>query len=234
MTLIKTLYEASSKLHKTLYEASSKLQSAADRGFALATFQVSKGEDIVVIYEPAAVEFFAEKKEDDQTLAQAFKSLKLSDPKKFGVVAMIQYSKTPALKLMTKKSKKSAVKYVNRSAALGGTGPLVYDAAIWYSDGLASDRSSVSPRAQNVWLKYKERNDVEIIELNESSPSDPAGVMDFAVKMTARPPGLDKLEDAHFDFSNHLDVHYQIDEYELNDALYSMASLLFTKLLGSI
>jgi hypothetical protein len=215
-----------------LFEYSSKMKSAIDRGFALSTFEVSQGENIVVIYEPKIIEFFAEKKGEGQTLTKSFKSLNTGDIQKMGVVAMIQYSNSSGLTLSTKKSKKSKIKYVNRSAALGGTAPLIYDSAIWYSGGLASDRGSVSPRAQGVWNVYKTRSDVEIIPLEDHRGNTENGVTDFAVKMLLKPEGLSDLEKSHDEFAQHLDETYEIDEFELNGALYSIASLLFTNMLG--
>jgi hypothetical protein len=215
-----------------LFEYSSKMKSAIDHGFAISTFEVSQGENIVVLYEPKIIEFFAEKKGEDQTLVESFKSLNTGDHQKMGVVAMIQYSSSSGLVLSTKKSKKSKIKYVNRSAALGRSAPLIYDSAIWYSGGLASDRGSVSPRAQGVWNVYKTRSDVEIIPLEDSGVNTPSGATDFAVKMSSKPDELSDLENFHDEFAQHLDEFYEIDDFELNEALYSIASLLFTNMLG--
>lgn len=70
-------------------------------------------------------------------------------------------------------------KQVVKSAAQKGWGPLIYDIAMSYCDGLIPDRHEVSNKAKNVWKRYMNRSDVTHKKLDDiDNPRTPEKVDD--------------------------------------------------------
>jgi hypothetical protein len=103
--------------------------------------------------------------------------------------------------------------YVKYSASWPGTGmgPAAYEAAMWYYDGLTSDRNLTSSSAANVWKNYSDRaksGEIEALEFdNFEDPRTPPVEDDcklqdrqwlnYKYKIKTEPSGLSSLEARH-------------------------------------
>lgn len=104
----------------------------------------------------------------------------------------------------------NGAKIVSKAASVDGSGmgPSAYEAAIWYTDGLASDRIDTSRRAGQVWSKYYDRDNVEKFPFdNVDEPQTPPKeddcefqdkpFLNYSYRLKHAPPGLSVLEKNH-------------------------------------
>jgi len=104
----------------------------------------------------------------------------------------------------------NGAKVVTKAASVDGSGmgPSAYEAAIWYTGGLASDRLETSRLAGHVWSRYYDREDVERSPFDDiDDPQTPPveddchlqdrPYLNYSYKLRSKPPGLDVLERNH-------------------------------------
>lgn len=89
-----------------------------------------------------------------------------------------------------------------------GLGPVAYEAAMWLTGGLTSDRYDVSSQAAGVWRKFGSRPDVTADPFDDVSdpktppPDDDCELHDtpqlnYSYKLRNKPQGLDTLMSRH-------------------------------------
>ena len=104
----------------------------------------------------------------------------------------------------------NGAKVVTKAASVEGSGmgPSAYEAAVWYTGGLASDRIETSQLAGHVWSRYYDREDVmrspfdDIDDPQTPPKEDDCRLQDrpflnYSYSMKSKPPGLDVLERNH-------------------------------------
>lgn len=104
----------------------------------------------------------------------------------------------------------NGAKVVTKAASVEGSGmgPSAYEAAIWYTGGLASDRLETSQLAGHVWARYYDRDDVEKSPFDDvDDPKTPPidddchlqdrPFLNYSYRLRSPPPGLDVLEQNH-------------------------------------
>ena len=135
-------------------------QKAIEAGFACLQAG-EEDEGFLIIYNPKIVIAHAKQNKDTrytQNFVIAFIEWMTNDPEDFGPCFGAPMIKTS---------------WADQAYRLG---PLVYDYALYATDGLMADRFSVSPSAKKIWQKYFEREDVEKKKLdnwkNPKTPSD--------------------------------------------------------------
>jgi hypothetical protein len=106
----------------------------------------------------------------------------------------------------------NGAKVVTKAASVAGSGmgPAAYEAAIWYTGGLASDRLETSQLAGYVWSRYYDRDDVVKSPFDDiDDPKTPPeeddchfqdrDFLNYSYSLKTEPPGLRTLEKNHED-----------------------------------
>lgn len=106
----------------------------------------------------------------------------------------------------------NGAKVITKAASVAGSGmgPSAYEAAIWYTGGLASDRLETSRLAGSVWSRYYDREDVEKSPFDDvDDPRTPPveddchiqdrQFLNYSYRLKSSPPGLETLEKNHRD-----------------------------------
>jgi hypothetical protein len=190
------------------------IDKAAGKGLGI-HLVMKKDRGIVVVYDAKKIldqiEFW--KKNDPSKLADPTSIIEILDGyQKIEVVAGVRFAKPTwdkgecnnALEITNSASKKNSK-----------LGPTAYEAALYYVDGLTSDRLIVRPSAAKVWSIYSKRADSENIEKEpfddydsdqKKTPNDTSDdcalhkdrdPLNYSYNIESKPSGLQELEDNH-------------------------------------
>ena len=188
-------------IREMLQESVSPTSKAADQGLAVCTVGDPKTAGSLMIYDPAIIDasLAGDETGDGFGAQNIFDTLYENPAVRAGVTWQIGDTPCNAAKIILRAA----------SAEGSGMGPAAYEAAMWYTGGLAPDRTEVHSSAANVWKRYYARPDVEKlpfddVENPETPPPDDDCEMheerpylNYSYSLPREPAGLAKMEAAH-------------------------------------
>jgi hypothetical protein len=182
-----------------LQEAQSPTLKAANAGLAVCVVGSPENSGLLIIYDPEIIyRLVREHKEADIHNILIYDSIYEEPIVKAGITWNESHDPCNSAKIVSKAA----------SVDGSGMGPSAYEAAIWYTDGLASDRIDTSRRAGQVWSKYYDRDDVKKSPFdNVDEPQTPPKeddcefqdkpFLNYSYQLKHAPPGLSVLEKNH-------------------------------------
>jgi len=186
-----------------LQESTSPTSRAASAGLAVCVVGSPDSAGYLMIYDPSIVYRLAREYEEaglpvDYNMIQD--SIEEDPIVRSGIRWITETEPCNGAKVVTKAA----------SVARSGMGPAAYEAAIWYTGGLASDRVETSRLAGYVWSRYYDRDDVikspfdDINDPKTPPEEDDCGFQDrdflnYSYSLKNEPPGLRTLEKNHED-----------------------------------
>lgn len=187
-----------------LLESQSPTARAAAQGMAICTVGDPKSQAYVLVYDPnLLVRYVTDVASDGIPVDDVVEdSIDVNPVVRSGVTIFHEYDGTCYGKGIVGKA---------ASVPGSGMGPAAYEAAMWYADGLASDRQETSRLAGSVWLRYNQRaesGEIEALPFDDVSDPQTPPVEDdceiqdrdwlnYMYRLKSKPPGLDELEKNH-------------------------------------
>jgi len=187
-----------------LRESQSPTARAAAQGMAICTVGDPKIQAYVLVYDPKLlVRYVTDVSSDGIPVDDVVEdSIDVNPVVRSGVTIFHEYDGSCYGKGIVRKA---------ASVPGSGMGPAAYEAAMWYADGLTSDRQETSRLAGSVWFRYKQRADAgeldalrfdDVSDPQTPPPEDDCALQDrdwlnYSYRLKSKPPGLDELEKNH-------------------------------------
>jgi len=189
-----------------LQESMSPTSKAASAGLAVCVVGSPESAGHLMIYDPNIIYRLSKEYEREKTPISLFghnmiyDSIEADPVVRSGIGWTAEPEPCNGAKVVTKAA----------SVAGSGMGPAAYEAAIWYTGGLASDRLETSRLAGHVWSRYYDRDDVVKSPFDDiDDPKTPPeeddchfqdrDYLNYSYTLKTEPPGLRTLEKNHED-----------------------------------